>query len=286
MHTNPIQRGMLVLGFAAILAAPLSADVVETKNGARIVGKVTKIDGGAVTVTTDFAGAVTIKQSEITGITTDGPVAVRLASGTRLEGKISSSAGALQIAGADGSISTTVDKVAASWAAGGKDPAIAALERGWAYEAAVDVAGKTGNKEQLGTGFSFVLISRNLDNVAYRAGVGTAAVTGFLLVWVTLAVGIIGPETHPANVLYGGVLAIAALGAGASRFRPHGLSYTMFATAFAQLMVPVVAWLVWRPILDDPPGMGGVFLLNAVFALLFAASGMMFRRVARKQGNP
>ena len=155
MHTNPIQRGMLVLGFAAILAAPLSADVVETKNGARIVGKVTKIDGGAVTVTTDFAGAVTIKQSEITGITTDGPVAVRLASGTRLEGKISSSAGALQIAGADGSISTTVDKVAASWAAGGKDPAIAALERGWAYEAAVDVAGKTGNKEQLGTGFSF-----------------------------------------------------------------------------------------------------------------------------------
>jgi hypothetical protein len=45
--------------------------------------------------------------------------------------------------------------VAASWAAGAKDPAVAALERHWGYEAAVDVAGKTGNKEQLGTGFSF-----------------------------------------------------------------------------------------------------------------------------------
>lgn len=138
----------------------------------------------------------------------------------------------------------------------------------------------------LGTGFSFVLISRNLDNVAYRAGVGTAAVTGFLLVWVTLAVGIIGSENHPANLLYGGVLAIGAAGAATSRFRPRGMSYTMFVTATAQLLVPVVAWIVWRPTLDDPPGMGGVFMLNAVFALLFTASGLMFRRVARKHGNP
>jgi putative salt-induced outer membrane protein YdiY len=61
----------------------------------------------------------------------------------------------VKIAGADGVISTSVDKVAASWAAGGKDPAIAALERGWAYEAAVDVSGKSGNKSQLATAFAF-----------------------------------------------------------------------------------------------------------------------------------
>lgn len=152
-HPSPL-LGLRILGFAALMAAPLLADVVETKNGARIVGKVTKIDGGTVTVATDFAGAVAIKQSEVTAITTDGPVAVRLASGTRLEGKVTSSAGGVQIAGSDGTISTSVDKVAASWPAGGKDPAIAALERGWAYEAAVDIAGKTGNKEQLGTGAS------------------------------------------------------------------------------------------------------------------------------------
>ena len=155
MNTHNLLRASLALAAVAFGAAKLSADVVETKSGARIVGKVTKIDGGAVTVSTDYAGAITIKQSEVTAITTDAPIAVRLNTGTRIDGKVSTSAGAVQIVGADGNISTTVDKVAASWAAGGKDPAIAALERGWAYEAAVDVAGKTGNKEQLATGFSF-----------------------------------------------------------------------------------------------------------------------------------
>ena len=144
-------RGYLTLSLALIGAIQLSADVVEMKNGARIVGKVMKIDGGAVVVATDFAGDITIKQSEVTGITTDAPVAVRLASGTRIEGKVSGSAGTLQVASVDGTVSTTVEKVAASWAAGGKDPAVVALERGWAYEATVDIAGKNGNKSQLAT---------------------------------------------------------------------------------------------------------------------------------------
>jgi hypothetical protein len=143
----------LLASVFALLAARASADTVDTKSGARIIGKVTKIDGGSVTVLTDYAGTITIKQSEITSITTDAPIAVRLSSGTRVDGKVSGgSGGALQIAGAEGTISTTVDKVAASWAAGGVDPAIA---RDWEFEAAADIAGKTGNKEQLATGFSF-----------------------------------------------------------------------------------------------------------------------------------
>lgn len=144
---------LLTLSALALIAAlgVARGDVVETKNGARIVGKVTKIDGGSVSVDTDYAGNLTIKQSEVTAITTDAAVAVRLASGTRIDGKVSSAAGSLQVAGADGTISTTVDKVAASWPAGGKDPAVVALERGWAYEANLDVSGKSGNKSQLGT---------------------------------------------------------------------------------------------------------------------------------------
>jgi len=136
-------------------ALQLSADVVETKGGARIVGKVAKIDGGSVIVSTDYAGVLTIKQSEVTAISTDAPLAVRLASGTRMDGKVSSSAGHLQIAGSEGTLDTTVEKVAASWPAGGKDPQIAALERDWAYEANVDIAGKSGNKSQLATSAGF-----------------------------------------------------------------------------------------------------------------------------------
>lgn len=130
----------------AVCGARLSADTVETKSGARIVGKVEKIDGGSVVVSTDYAGTITIKQSEVTSIVTAAPVAVRLASGTRVDGAVSGSAGAVQIAGAEGTVSTTVEKVAASWAAGGRDPAVVALDRGWAYEASVDVAGKSGNR--------------------------------------------------------------------------------------------------------------------------------------------
>ncbi|MSU24551.1 MAG: DUF481 domain-containing protein [Opitutus sp.] len=155
MNKINLLRASLALVALAFGAANLSADVVETKSGARIVGKVTKIDGGSVVVATDFAGDIKIKQSEVTAITTDAPVAVRLASGTRIDGKVSGVAGNLQVTSADGTISTTVDKVAASWAAGGKDPQVVALDRGWAYQANVDVAGKSGNKSQLGTAAGF-----------------------------------------------------------------------------------------------------------------------------------
>ena len=88
MKKTQLLRASVALLAAAFSGANLSADVVETKSGARIVGKVSKIDGGSVVVSTDYAGAITIKQSEVTSITTDAPVAVRLASGTRIDGKI------------------------------------------------------------------------------------------------------------------------------------------------------------------------------------------------------
>ncbi len=155
MSSNLIHRTLVAVLIASALAASANADVVETKNGARIVGKVVRISEGAISVDTDYAGMLAVKQSEVLSVTTDTPVAVRLASGTRIDGKVTGSPdGSLRIVGDDGTITTTVEKVAASWKAGGKDPEIAALERHWAYEAAVDVAGKNGNKDQLGTAAS------------------------------------------------------------------------------------------------------------------------------------
>jgi hypothetical protein len=147
MQTSLI-KGLLIT-VLALSAARLGADTIEVKNGARIIGKITKIDAGSVVVSTDFAGTITIKQSEVASIATDAPVALRLESGTRFDGKITvAPGGGIQIAGSDGSISTTVDKVAASWAAGAVDPLV---DRHWAYEASADVTGKTGNREQIGT---------------------------------------------------------------------------------------------------------------------------------------
>ncbi|HVW21033.1 MAG TPA: DUF481 domain-containing protein [Opitutaceae bacterium] len=155
MHRpNPFLQ---LLACAACCAAALArGDVVETKDGSHIVGKITKIDAGTVYLTSDSAGDLVIKQSQITAIGTDGLLAVRLESGTRMDGKIAMTQnGNVQITGSDGVVTTSIDKMAAGWATTGTDPEIIALERHWKYEATVDINGTTGNKEQLGTQGSF-----------------------------------------------------------------------------------------------------------------------------------
>jgi hypothetical protein len=160
-HTKSTKALLALLSLAIFGMTQLSADTVETKSGAHIVGKVTKIEDGKIYLTTDYAGDLVIKQSEVTAMTTDAPVVVRLASGTTLEGTLSSTDGAMKITGPDGELSTKVEKVAATWAPGGEDPKVTAMkkelaarERHWAYEAAIDISGKTGNGEQLGTAVS------------------------------------------------------------------------------------------------------------------------------------
>jgi hypothetical protein len=165
--TNPILRFTATWLFLAVPAA-LLADTVETRNGSRIVGKIDKIDGGSVVVTTDYAGTLTIKQAEVASISTDGPVAVRLSSGTRVDGRVTTAGNTLQIATADGTITSTIPNVAASWAAGAIDPAV---DRHWTYEASVDVSGKTGNTEQLGSAADFRASVKTLkDHLQFYAG--------------------------------------------------------------------------------------------------------------------
>lgn len=151
MNLTHSLRASALLLVCGLVAAPAIADTVETKNGSRLVGTITKIDSGDVYLKTDYAGDLVIKQADVSSIATDTPVSVRLDSGTVLAGTVSTDAGTVRIAGSDGQIDTTVDKVAATWPAGAEDPQTAALRRHWAYEAGVDITGKTGNTEQLGT---------------------------------------------------------------------------------------------------------------------------------------
>ena len=75
-----------------------------------------------------------------------------------------------------------------------------------------------------GTGLSYVLVARKAGNIAYRAAVGVALAAAFILVWMNLAVGVIGTEDEPANLMYVGVLAVGIIGAIIARFRPHGMA--------------------------------------------------------------
>ena len=91
------------------LTSALLADVVETKNGARLVGTVTKIDGSHVTLATEYAGTLTIKQSEVVSLSTEKPLNVRLTGGTVLQGTfVSAGAGQVQLTGSDGIIAKLV----------------------------------------------------------------------------------------------------------------------------------------------------------------------------------
>jgi hypothetical protein len=138
---------------ALLLGSSAQADIVETKSGARLTGTVKKVDSGSITLETDYAGTITIKQSEVARFETEAPLVIRLAGGTTMEGTVSATPdGKITINGADGTINTTVDKVASTWAPGGIDPAVAQMMRKWKFEVAFDVNGKTGNNEELGYG--------------------------------------------------------------------------------------------------------------------------------------
>lgn len=138
---------------AAVCATLTQADTIETRDGARLVGVVKAVNNGSIVLETAYAGPITIRQAEVVRIETTQPLVFRLAGGTTMEGTVAATPdGRLAITGQDGTITTTVDKVAATWAPGQRDPAVLDLLRRWRYEASFDVTGKTGNSEQLGYG--------------------------------------------------------------------------------------------------------------------------------------
>lgn len=155
MKTNRLKTLLAAVMVVALAAVPALADVVETRSGARLVGIVTKIDGSTVVLSTDYAGDISVKLSEVTSLATTNPMFIRLANGTVMQGTlVPAGAGQVRIAGPAGAVTTGVETVAMTWAPGETDPDVAALERKWSYEAAVDITGKTGNSEQLGSAFS------------------------------------------------------------------------------------------------------------------------------------
>jgi len=121
---------------------------------------------------------------------------------------------------------------------------------------------------------TYELAARVTGNKAYRAAVGVALAAAFILVWMNLAVGIIGSEDNPANLMYGGVLAVGIIGAVITRFQPHGMARALVATALAQALVAVIALIA---------GLGYTLLLTGFFVALWLTSARLFRRAAQEQ---
>jgi hypothetical protein len=127
---------------------------------------------------------------------------------------------------------------------------------------------------------AFQFITSKTGSFVYRVAAGIGLGTGFLLIWVNGAVGLIGSEDNPANLLYGGVIIVGAIGAVIARLEPMGMARALFATALAQFLVPMLALILWRT--DFSPGVAQVFGLNFVFVLLFTGAALLFRYAGTK----
>lgn len=134
-----------------------------------------------------------------------------------------------------------------------------------------------------GAGLAYELVARRSEKTVYRVAFGVGLAGAFLLFWVNGAVGIIGNEGQPANLMYGAVFAVGFIGPLMARFKPRGMARTLFAAALTQMLVPVIALLIWPPPATSwAPGVFGVFVLSAFFAMLFVISALLFRKAARE----
>ena len=132
-----------------------------------------------------------------------------------------------------------------------------------------------------GVGLAYKLVTRRNAGGLYRAATAVGLGTGFLLLWVNGAVGLIGSEDNPANLLYGGVLVLGAIGAVFARLEPAGMAAALVVVALAQFAVPLIALLFWPG--DFRPGVTQVIVLNFCFVLLFLGSALLFRQAGRRQ---
>jgi hypothetical protein len=124
-----------------------------------------------------------------------------------------------------------------------------------------------------GVGVTFELTVRVSRNHAYRAAVGFALAATFLTIWVNGAVGMIGSEGNPYNLLFGGVLILALVGAIVARFEPAGMARAMAAAAVAQAAVAAFGL--------SADALGAV--LSMAFAGPWLLAAALFRRAAREQ---
>lgn len=130
-----------------------------------------------------------------------------------------------------------------------------------------------------GAAGAFDFATRLSGSLAYRFAAAAGIGTCFLLVWVNLAVGIIGSEDNPQNLLYLAVLGTAVIGAVATGFRARGMALTMAAAAALQLAIGLFGLVAG---VHDFPAIGTYQVLGATgfFVLLWLFAAGLFWNAA------
>ncbi len=117
---------------------------------------------------------------------------------------------------------------------------------------------------------AFEMAIKIARNKAYLLAFSVAIGTAFILVWMNLAVGIIGNEGNPENLMFAGVLAVALVGAIFVRFKAQSMVRVLLATAIMQVLVAVVAQINGH----------FIWILSGFFVMLWLTSARLFWRAA------
>lgn len=124
------------------------------------------------------------------------------------------------------------------------------------------------------------LALRTSRDLAHLAGCALTLGGCFVLLWLTLAVGVIGSEDNAANLMFFAVIGAAVLGAVVSAVRAEGMARTLFAMAVLQVGIGAIA-------LGAQLGTEGerwpvdVIGVTGFFTLLWLVAGVLFRSSAR-----
>ena len=131
-----------------------------------------------------------------------------------------------------------------------------------------------------GAALTYRFIAGREGSIAYWAASAIAVVAGLLLIWVNLAVGVLGNESNPANLLFAAVFVTGLIGAFLARLEPAGMARALYATAAMQFLVPPIAFAIWRPEFNREVIL--VLFLNGFWVFLFLVSGLLFRSAAKR----
>lgn len=130
-----------------------------------------------------------------------------------------------------------------------------------------------------GTGSGYILVAKKAENVVYKIATGLALASGLFIIWANLAVGLIGSENNPENLMYFGVILVGILGAVISRLNARGLMITMFSIAACMIIVAVIAFALGAHHYPYSSVME-ILGVTAFFAVPFILSGLLYRNAA------
>jgi putative salt-induced outer membrane protein YdiY len=129
MTRSDAVRTMLIAALS-LMAASAPADIVELKDGSRLLGTVERWGDGKLILATQFAGTLEIDAALVVTIQTDQPVNVGIDTGDRLVGPVEwkPAIDRAVVQTELGGIPVSVERILAIWPKDGKSPEALALE--------------------------------------------------------------------------------------------------------------------------------------------------------------